>query len=113
MATPALRRKVGRLEARAEAAFVASLEPPPGMTVESARRRLQELSELAKARRAEIEAAQASDDPKRRAWARKFIKELKGDAQAQARRDKVWAVIAAIQARHRGTVPNSAAGSTS
>ncbi len=69
------------------------------MSPEERRQRLSELIEKAKARRAAIDEALASGDPKRVRWARKTLRELKGNAQTEARRAEFDKLIQDIRNR--------------
>jgi hypothetical protein len=56
------------------------------MSPEERRQRLIEIIETLKTRKAAIDEALASGDPKRVRWARKTQRELKGNAPTEARR---------------------------
>jgi hypothetical protein len=69
------------------------------MSPEERRQRLTEIIETAKARKAAIDEALASGDPKRVRWARKQLRELKGNAGTEARRAEVDKLIQDIRER--------------
>lgn len=112
MAATTLKRKLQKLEARARAAILASLDAVPAMTPQQARERMAALAELAQARRAEIDAALASGDRRRRAWARQRLRERESP-RSQMIRAAVQAKLAAIQARRDRSTRNVHPGATS
>jgi hypothetical protein len=69
------------------------------MSPEERRQRLIEIIEIAKARKAAIDEALASGDPKRIRWARKTQCELKGDARTEARRAEFNKLMQEIKER--------------
>src|SRR5579871_2510989 len=82
MTVSRLRRLVTKLEEQ-----VPTIEEQvAAMSPAERRQRLIELIEKAKARKAAIDEALASGNPKRVRWARKTQRELKGDARTEARR---------------------------
>jgi len=95
MTVSRLRRLVTQLEEQAPTIE----EQVAAMSPEERRQRLIELIEIAKARKAAIDEALASGDPKRVRWARKTQRELKGGAQTEARRAEVDKLIQDVRDR--------------
>ncbi len=95
MNTAKLKRLMTNLEAR-----VPTIEERiAAMSNEERRQRLTELIEKAKARRAAIDEALASGDPKRVRWARKPQREQENNPRTEARRAEVDKLIQQMRER--------------
>jgi hypothetical protein len=102
-----IKHRLHRLEVTAPPRTPKAAWTPPA-TGEEARREIDALLATLQARQAELDAALASGDPKRVAWAKRTIAENEARAatpEAQERMAEIQAMLFSIQARRGGTVP--------